>query len=207
MGKGLLKFLLFLFNILAACCAVIVLGIYAYFIAVSTGSGRTSVHGWMVGTLILATILTLFFLLGSFLSLCFGDKRVLGHMGAFMSILAACIFIAIAVLTRRGSKSCNGNRILQTPVGTGRADLDAPGAGSYRTACRINKAAFAVSLIGIFLSLMSALFQCFLVSVARKNKAAPPAASSGPFWKRNKAPVYPTTTTEPYRATHPAAVA
>lgn len=69
--------------------------------------------------------------------------------------------IAIAVLTRDGAYACSG--IVRTPLGTALATGDGPGfdgqvtyAVSQLTACRLNKAAFAVSIIGAFIFIITA---------------------------------------------------
>ena len=84
---------------------------------------------------------------------------------AFLAIVLDVLFIgamiAIAVLTRDGASSCNG--IVNTPLGNGPSNSKDPGYGNngfgfgngenvtyapnLHLACRLNTAAFAVSII------------------------------------------------------------
>jgi hypothetical protein len=61
-------------------------------------------------------------------------------------------FIAIAILTRDGASSCKGNSI-STPLGSGAPDSHIGRDGktftpTLHTACRLETAVFAVSLLG-----------------------------------------------------------
>jgi hypothetical protein len=102
-------------------------------------------------------------------------------------------------LTRDGAHSCSG--IIRTPLGTGPATAGGQGfedlsgenqvtyAVSQRTACRLNKAVFAVSIIGAFLFLIAAAFQVLLVRSGKKEKRYGPSPAnnytSGPGKRRN----------------------
>ena len=92
--------------------------------------------------------------------------------------------IAIAVMTRDGAHSCSGN--VQTPLGNGpsrsRQGFGSNGQGdqityaaSLGTACRLNKACFAVAIVGAVLFLLSALFQVFLMRHHKKEKRFGPS--------------------------------
>jgi hypothetical protein len=112
-------------------------------------------------------------------------------------------------LTRHGAGSCTG--IVNTPLGRGDTRLNnsdgfgnngiGTGQGenltysvSPRTACRLNTAAFAVSIIAIVLFIITALMQIVLVRKHKKEKRFGPSPAnnytSGPakrnFWNRKK---------------------
>ena len=106
-------------------------------------------------------------------------------------------FIALAVLTRDGAHSCTG--IVRTPLGTFPALSTADGFGgdityqvSQRTACRLNKACFAVAIIGAFLFLITAAMQVALVRHHKKEKRYGPGPKNNytsgfgkkKFWQR-----------------------
>lgn len=108
-----------------------------------------------------------------------------------MDVLFAAAFIAIAVLTRDGASSCKGN--VQTPIGNGPAKADngfgtngiGTSGGQNLTyavhlglACRLNTAAFAVSIIGAFLFLCTAFMQVMLVRHHKKEKRLGPSPSN-----------------------------
>lgn len=91
--------------------------------------------------------------------------------------------IAIAVMTRHGASSCTG--IVNTPLGIGSSNQDSNGYGgnfgfgnndnatyqvSPHTACRLNTAVFAVSIIGVFVFLTTAVMQVALVRHHKKEK-------------------------------------
>lgn len=115
-------------------------------------------------------------------------------------------FIAIAVMTRHGAHSCSGN--VNTPLGSGPSNSNAAGYGSngfgfgsgenatyspnLGLACRLNTAAFAVSIIGAFLFLITALMQIALVRHHRSEKKYGPSPANNytsgsgrrRFWQR-----------------------
>jgi hypothetical protein len=113
--------------------------------------------------------------------------------------------VAIAILTRDGAHSCKG--IVNTPFGRGPAVDKGQGFGgdfgfdsndtttyavSQRTACRLNQVAFAVSIIGAFLFLLTAAVQVLLVRHHKKEKRYGPSPSNNytsgsskrKFWQR-----------------------
>lgn len=92
--------------------------------------------------------------------------------------------IAIAVLTRHATRSCTG--IVTTPLGTFPALSTSDGFGgeityqvSQRTACRLQKACFAVAVIGAFLFLVTAGMQLVLIKHHQKEKRYGPSPKVG----------------------------
>ena len=137
-------------------CAAIVLGIYSYFLSVQAdrdepiATSHKAVTG-LSGAVVLYTIFAV--LLTCFL----GGKAIFALLGMLFNILCCGAMVAIAVLTRDGAHSCSG--YVNTPLGDGasgaKEGFDSNGQGrqityavSLGTACRLNTACFAVSIIG-----------------------------------------------------------
>jgi hypothetical protein len=136
----------------------------------------------------------LYTIFGVILTLCLGGIAFFGFLGVVLDILFAGAFAAIAYYTRHGANSCSG--IVNTPIGRGPSNAEAPGAGDYGYACSLNTACFAVSILAIFLFLVSAFFNIMLVKHHKKEKAYGPSPKNNytkgfgrkPFWRRNKTP-------------------
>jgi hypothetical protein len=144
------------------CCAAIILGIYSYFLSVLADrdigiptyeKAVEGISGVAVLYLIFAVLLTCFL----------GGKTIFAFIAIVLDILFTGGFVAIAVLTRQGAHSCSGT--VKTPIGNGQSNskngFGANGFGnngddssnvtysvSLGTACRLNTAVFAVSIIG-----------------------------------------------------------
>lgn len=144
------------------------------------------------------------------LTCCLGGISFFAFLAIVLDVLFIGGFIAIAVLTRHGASSCTG--IVNTPLGIADANAnqsDGYGAGGIgtgagenltysvapRTACRLNTAAFAVSIIAIIFFIITAFLQIALVRRHKKEKRYGPSPAnnytSGPgkkrnFWNRKK---------------------
>jgi hypothetical protein len=137
------------------CCAAIILGIYSYFLSVladrdihisQTLQAVEGISGAAVLYTIFAVLLTCFL----------GGKAFFALLGIILDILFAGAFIALAVLTRDGAKSCSGR--VTTPLGNGPSNAKEGFRGnnqnqityavSLGTACRMNTACFAVAIAG-----------------------------------------------------------
>ena len=125
------------------------------------------------------------------LTCCFGGISFLAFLAVALDILFAAGMIAIAVLTRDGADSCKGN--VQTPLGNGPAKADNGfGQNGFGTgddgnvtyavhlglACRLNTAAFAVSIIAALFFLVTAAMQVMLVRHHKKEKRFGPSPSN-----------------------------
>lgn len=96
------------------------------------------------------------------LTCCLGGKSFFAFLAIVLDVLLCGAFIAIAIMTRDGTRSCSGNNV-RSPLGSG-ASGDKAGYGnggfgtgsnqnvtyaaSYGFACRLNKVCFAVAVIG-----------------------------------------------------------
>lgn len=117
-----------------------------------------------------------------------------GFIAIVIDIALVGAFIAIAILTRSATGSCRNN-YLNTPLGLTASSSfndEVTYAVSGKTACGLNKAAFACSIIGAFLFLIAAVFQVLLIRSSKKEKRYGPSpannytSGSGKrnFWQR-----------------------
>ncbi len=159
---ALLKTLLTLLYALLFACAAIILGIYSYFLAVLADrdlpisrpkQAIEAISGAAVLYLLLAIIFTC----------CLGAFALFALLAVGLNLAFMGAFIALAVLLRRGSRSCRG--FVRTPLGDGPENSGDPGYGDggfgfggranatyaprLGRACRLNKACFAVAIIGM----------------------------------------------------------
>lgn len=106
-----------------------------------------------------------------------------GFIAIVIDIALVGAFIAIAILTRRATNHCGNdlNTYLNTPLGLSASSSfngDITYAVSGKTACRLNKAAFACSIIGAFLFLIAAIFQVLLIRSGKKEKRYGPSPAN-----------------------------
>ena len=165
------------------CCAAVVLGVYSYYLSVLSNHNLPIARQWKAvegisGAGVLYTIFAV--ILTCFL----GGISFFALLAIVLDFCFFGAFIALAILTRHGASSCNGN--VNTPLGSGPANRSNPGYGKngfgfgngetityfprLGFACRLNSAAFAVSIIGAFLFLVSLLLQLGLARHHRKEK-------------------------------------
>lgn len=190
LGGALIRFGGLAFRILEFACAAIALGVYSYFLAVLARhdlfipTWQKAVEG-MVGAATLYTIFAVIFIL--FL----GGKSFFGFLALVLDICFAGCFAAVAYYTRHGANSCSG--VVNTPLGEAPSNAAAPGAGDYGYVCSLNTAVFAVSVLNIFLFLVSAAWNILMVRHHKKDKRFGPSPANNytsgsrkPFWKRGK---------------------
>lgn len=196
------------FRILEFLCAGIVLGVFSYFLSVLADNDLPIAARWKAvegisGAGVIYTIC------GVVLTLCLGGVAFFGFLAVVLDVLFIGGFAAIAWFTRHGANSCTG--MVSTPLGDGQANGQAVGYGSngfgfgngenatyfpkLHLACRLNTAAFAVSVIACFLFAITAVWNVLMVRHHKKEKRYGPSPSNNytkgsgrrPFWKRNRA--------------------
>jgi hypothetical protein len=193
-GGALLRFGLVGLRILQFGCAAVGLGIYSYFLAVLANHNYI-IPTWEKAVEGLVGAATLYTIFGIILGLCLAGNKFFGFLAVFLDILFVGAFAAVAYYTRHGANACRG--IVNTPLGVGRANDAAPGAGDYGYVCSLNTAVFAVSILAIFLFLVTAAWQIMVVKHHQKEKRYGPGPSNNystkggrgskfAFWKRNK---------------------
>jgi len=205
-GGAALKFFQTFLYALLFCCAGIILGIYSYFLAVEADR-NAGIPKWEKAVEGISGIGVVYTIFAVILTCCLGGKRFFAFLAIVLDLLLMGGFIAIAVMTRDGTRSCTGNNV-RSPIGTGPANShDAFGSNgfgtgsgehvtykaSYGFACRLNKAAFAVAIIGAFLFLISALVQIWLGRHHQREKRFGPSPSNnytsgsgGKWWQRKR---------------------
>ncbi|WEW59156.1 hypothetical protein PRK78_004625 [Emydomyces testavorans] len=162
----------FVLRLLQLSVSVIILGVFSYFLAVLADHGIPT-ERWIKAVEGIAGGATFYALLASLFSLRFGGVPFFARLGMMLDFAFTAAFIAIAIMARNGTESCTG--FVHTPIGNGEADQPAAGYGpggfgtgdgkqltylpSLRSACRLLKGVFAVSIIGIFLFLVSIIAQ------------------------------------------------
>jgi hypothetical protein len=200
-GGAVLKLTATFLYALEFCCAAIILGIYSYFLSV-LADRNVAIPTWekavegLSGATVLYTICAIVF------TCCLGGKTFFALLGLIFNVLCCGAMVAVAVLTRSGAHSCSG--IVDTPLGTGPSnskqgfDSDGQGrqwtyAASYGTTCNLNKACFAVAIIGAVLFLISIPVQILLSRHHKKEKRFGPSPTNNytrgsgiKFWKRNQ---------------------
>ena len=135
--------------------AALILGIFSYFLAVLSKhhlhiiTWSKAVEGIAGAGVIYAAIAIIFTCL-------FGGLSFFTAIALFFDICFIGGFVAIAILTRAGAKSCNGN--VSTPIGSGNAKTGQSSSGGHfglssgtytpnlSRACKLEKAVFAVAI-------------------------------------------------------------
>ncbi|OKL58535.1 hypothetical protein UA08_06159 [Talaromyces atroroseus] len=208
LGSVVLRILAEGIRVLQFLAGAVMLGIFSYFLAVLTNH-HLPVATWIRAVEGLSGAATLYALLGSLLTLCLGGVMFFGMLAMVLDICFIGGMIAIAILTRDGTQTCSGT--VNTPLGTGSTDSKAAGYGdngfgfgsgesvtympNLGLACRLEKTVFAVSIISIFLFIVSFFLTVPMVRSHRREKRFGPSPANGytsgstrrlGFWRRNK---------------------
>jgi len=180
------------------CCAAIILGIFSYFLATLHNHGL-HISTWIravegiSGAALLYTLLALLFVC------CLGGIAFFSVLGMILDLLFAGAFIYIAQATRHGDGSCRG--FVNTPFGSGNTNTQntvPKGKNGFtrlpslRQACRLEKACFAVAIVGLVFFLLSIPLELALIRHRRKERAFGPSPNNGytagsprrKFWQR-----------------------
>ncbi|GAO15804.1 hypothetical protein UVI_02021320 [Ustilaginoidea virens] len=214
-----LKSLQWFFRGVQFLCAIIVLGIFSYFLAalhnhdLQTDTSVRAVAG-ISGAAALYTLLGLVFLC------CVAGLTFTSFVAMVLDFCFAACFVYVAVVNRNGASTCRG--YVDTPFGRGPSGDTASAPGgftalpSFHTACRLQTACMAVSIIAIFFFIFSMPTEMALVRHRRNEKMFGPGAQKsfffglgtrqrgfwGRFRRRNKGGLYDETSRLPEH-THP----
>lgn len=207
------KSLSFFLRIIQFLCAAIILGIFSYFLSVlvdhhlHVDTYVRAVEG-ISGAGVVYTIVALL------LVCCLGGIAFFSFIGILLDIAFAGAFAYIAYATRHGAHSCTG--IVNTPLGIGSSnnEVDDGNGGvtllpSLHTACRLNTACFAVSIIAAVFFLLSVPVELLMMRHRKREKAFGPSPNNGytagtprrKFWQRK-----PKTTSALYNKENPDAL-
>ncbi|KAI2789323.1 hypothetical protein POX_d04810 [Penicillium oxalicum] len=150
MGAGgvVLRFFSLAIRVLQFLASAVILAIFSYYLAVLSRHDLV-IPTWTKAVEGLSGAAALYSLLGAIFVCCLGGVAFFAFLAIVLDVCFIGVMIAIAVLTRRGTQSCTG--FVRTPLGDGDATnrADTPAGTSFRTSCNLQKAAFAVSIIGI----------------------------------------------------------
>jgi len=149
--------------LLCLCAAGVIVGIYGYFISNLT-LHKLPISASTKAIEAISSVTVLYTLINA-ISTCFLNGHPFFAVLSF--VLDTCFaggFVAIAVLTRRSVSSCSG--YLDTPLGSGisygtpPSRQDRAGRVPYLWfVCSLDKAVFAVSIVGIAISVTTAILQ------------------------------------------------
>ncbi|KAI9049646.1 hypothetical protein LZ554_006671 [Drepanopeziza brunnea f. sp. 'monogermtubi'] len=194
-------------------CAAVVLGIFTYYLvtlhnhSIRIPTNVRAVEG-ISGAAVLYTILAVLFVC------CLGGITIFGFIGMLLDLAFCGAFIYVAYVNRHATDSCSG--VVTTPYGQGVIGGEVTGNSdgftelpSFRTACRLQKAAFAVAIIGLVFFFLSMFVEYGLIRHHKREKAFGPSPNNGytagsprrKFWQR--APKTTTTTTSTTDKHHP----
>lgn len=142
--------------------SLIIVGVFSYFLAVLADHNEHAPE-WLKAVAGIAGVAAIYAIFTSFFILAYGGLLVFSRISMLFDGSFAVAFLAICLMTRHGALPCTGR--VTTPVGSG--DAEDPGAAfgdedtgigmgdnltSMRylaTACKLEKGAFAVSIIGM----------------------------------------------------------
>jgi hypothetical protein len=205
LGGGILRFGQTGLRALELLASIVVLAIFSYYLAV-LANHKLPIAQWIRAVTGISGAAVLYGFFGVFLTLCLGGIGFFAFIAVVLDICFVGCFVAVAYLTRGGAGSCSGD--VHTPLGSGPANSHAPGYGqngfgfgrgatvtyfpNLRQACRLETACFSVSIVNIFLFLVTAAVQVLLARHHRKEKRYGPSPANNytsgsgrtPFWKR-----------------------
>ncbi|KAH6611104.1 hypothetical protein Trco_001124 [Trichoderma cornu-damae] len=178
-GTGLgLKFVQWFIRGIQFCSCAIVLAIYSYFLATLHN------HNLPIATSLRAVegisgAGTLYTLLALLMLCCLAGHTLTAFLAVLLDVCFIGAFIYVAVANKNGAGSCNG--YLDTPFGKGQsastvqADKGFTTLPSFHTACRLQTASLAVSIIAIIFFVFSILMEFALSRHHQKEKRYGPS--------------------------------
>lgn len=149
-GGVVLRFFNLAIRILQFLDAAVILGIFSYFLA-ALAKNDLPIAQWMRAVEGMSGAATLYGALGTLLTCCLGGIAFFAFVAIVLDVCFVGVMIAIAVLTRNGKQSCTGETV-QTPLGSGPPNKPAPAGISFGMSCELEKVAFAVAIIGMYVS-------------------------------------------------------
>ncbi|KAK8035362.1 hypothetical protein PG993_010357 [Apiospora rasikravindrae] len=164
------------------CCAALILSLFSYFLAALSNHNLT-IPTWARAVEGISGVGVLYTLAGLLLLCCLAGHPVTSFIAIVFDIAFIGAFIYVAVSNRGGASSC-GNRP-NTIFGTGPA-RDYPESHrdgftklpTYGTACRMETACLAVSIVAIVFFILSILVEVVLVRHRRKEARFGPSPAN-----------------------------
>ena len=128
-------------------CSVLILAIFSYLLAALSSSGLET-PTWVRAVEGISGVAALYTGLCLLLLCCVTGHPLMSFVVMALDVGFFAAFIYVASANRGGAGSCEGR--LDTPFGSGDADKSATDSvPSFRTACRLETACFAVSLVAM----------------------------------------------------------
>ncbi|WYZ38896.1 hypothetical protein EsH8_III_000810 [Colletotrichum jinshuiense] len=160
--------------------SVLILAIFSYFLAtlhnhsLPISNSIRAVEG-------ISGAAALYTLTGLLLLCCLAGHSFASFIAIVLDVAFIGAFIYVAVANRNGASSCSGD--VSTPFGDGPADGEPTNTGSdgwthlpsLRTACKLQTACFAVSIVAIIFFIISILVEVALARHHRKEKRFGPS--------------------------------
>lgn len=148
-----LKSLQWVLRAIELCSAVIILGIFSYFIAI-LNDHNLEIHTYIRAVEGISGAALIYSVLGLLLLFCLSGLPFFSFIAIVLDLGFVGAFIYVAFENRHGANSCTGN--VTTPFGSGLASSSGDGGSggvihlpSLRTACRLETAAFSVSIVAM----------------------------------------------------------
>lgn len=167
---SIIRFTNFGLRLLQVCASIIMLGIFGYFLATQS-EHDLEMKPWVKAVTGISGAATFYTFIASCTTLFIGGVPFFSGLAIGLDVLFASGSIAIAIMCRHGASACTGR--VDTPLGIGDAEDPAKGFGEggfgagdgkkvtyvpdLKSACKLQKAVFAISLISMCVSSTSAL--------------------------------------------------
>lgn len=146
MGGIILRFFSLGFRVLQFLGSAVILAIFSYYLAVLSDH-HLFIPKWIRAVEGLSGSATVYALLGCLFTCCLGGVSFFAAIAVALDVCFVGAMVAIAIMTRDGTQSCNGH--VSSPLGSGPSNTEsATTKVNLQLACRLEKASFAVSIIG-----------------------------------------------------------
>ncbi|TDZ74199.1 hypothetical protein CTRI78_v001033 [Colletotrichum trifolii] len=160
--------------------SALILGIYSYFLA-TLHNHSLPISNTLRAVEGISGAATLYTLCGLLLLCCLAGHAFTSFFAIVLDVAFVGAFVYVAVANKNGGSSCSGT--VSTPFGDGPADGEATNTGSdgwthlpsLRTACKLQTACLAVSIVAIIFFMLSILVEVALVRHNRKERRFGPS--------------------------------
>ncbi|KAF4970094.1 hypothetical protein FSARC_2795 [Fusarium sarcochroum] len=176
-----LKFLQWFIRGIQFACAALILAIYSYFLA-TLHNHKLDISDTIRAVEGISGVAVLYTAAALVLLCCLAGRTLSSFLAIILDIAFIGAFIYVAIANKGGASSCTG--YLDTPFGKGKAGNTAEGSDgftalpSYRTACKLQSACLAISIIAIFFFVFSILMEVALARHHRKEKRFGPSPAN-----------------------------
>ncbi|AEO56232.1 hypothetical protein MYCTH_2300924 [Thermothelomyces thermophilus ATCC 42464] len=183
-AKGIaLRGLMFLLRAIQFCCAAIVLALFSYFLATLTNHNM-HIPTWARAVAGISGVGVLYTILALLMLCCVPGRSFPSFITMVLDVAFIGGFIYIATANRGGASSCNGE--VDTVYGKGDANTNVVDNGSggftalpsLRTACKMESACLAVSIVAVILFAITPFVSLALVRHRRKEARFGPSPAN-----------------------------